>query len=99
MLYGAFIIAPRPSSKKKTSTSRPEKPRFNFRSCAWCQGTGVEGKGKSKKQCSVCDGQKRVLVEAPYSECPKCKGKGHISMNRRCKVCHGAGWNTYAYIE
>ena len=85
----------RPRSRLLESEQR--EVRFNLESCAWCNGTGKEG--KAQKQCSVCYGQGGLLAQHPSRKCLNCKGKGRVILGRRCKVCNGAGWSTYAHLE
>jgi len=98
-IYGLLSPPPKRPKKQKTASSPENKTRFNLKPCAWCNGTGLEGKGKSEKECSVCGGYKNVVVRQPQATCPKCKGKGRVSMGRKCKTCHGAGWENYGFLE
>lgn len=85
-----------PSKKLRPYAERETK--YNLEFCAWCKGTGKEGR-KSQRPCSVCRGQGSLLAEHPSRKCSNCKGKGRALLGRRCKVCHGAGWSTYAHLE
>ncbi len=101
IMYGAF------TTPRKVPVAEADVPagksKFSLEPCAWCKGTGLESKSKKKKkpdkQCRVCYGRGNVLVEQPSQNCPKCKGKGKRPLGRKCNVCDGAGWDTYAYFN
>ena len=92
-LYGIMI---RTSASPEPQV--PARSRYRLEYCAWCRGTGVEGK-RRPKVCSVCQGKGDVLVSQPSLLCPNCKGKGRVFMRRRCKVCQGAGWDDYVLVD
>lgn len=96
-IYGLLSPPPKRSAKKKRSSIPDDLTRFNLKPCAWCRGTGVEG--KKQQECSVCGGYKNVVVKRPHMVCPKCKGKGRVFMGRKCNTCRGAGWETYGFLE
>ena len=59
--------------------------------CAFCKGTGLAPKTKSR--CPVCAGQGSVKVPAPAVRCAYCKGRGEtpIRSGITCTVCRGRG--------
>lgn len=77
--------------------SERQEASFNLETCAWCKATGREG--KARKLCGVCYGRGSLLVKHPSRKCPNCRGTGRVFLGRRCKVCNGAGWSTYAHLE
>jgi hypothetical protein len=89
-LYGLFL------PEKKDLRKERHKTRFGPERCAWCKGSGVEG--KKGKGCSVCDGQGQVLVEQPSGRCRHCRGKGRVWLGGKCKICDGAGWSSYVLL-
>jgi len=86
-----------PGTKTSSGRAGRAETRYSFQRCAWCRGSGRIG--RAKKQCNVCYGQGSVLTEQPPRRCPKCKGKGKLALGRKCKVCFGAGWERYGYLE
>ena len=93
LVYGFF----KQGSGQPRAGSRQTEANYKIKRCAWCGGTGKQG--KRQKVCSVCHGQGSLLTAYPYHQCPNCKGKGRVFLRRRCKVCHGAGWKTYAHLD
>ena len=93
LVYG-FFKRGRPRVRRASGRS---EANYNIEPCAWCGGTGKEG--KKEKTCGVCRGQGSLLTAYPHNHCPKCKGKGRLLLGRRCKVCNGAGWENYAHLE
>jgi len=95
---GGFIagLLRRPRTRLQLEPERRETI-FNLEPCAWCKATGREG--KAQKQCSTCYGRGGLLVKQPSRKCSNCKGTGRVLLGRRCKVCNGAGWSTYAHLE
>ena len=89
LIYGLVI----PSSKPKP-LPQPGRTTYGLERCAWCSGTGSEGR-RRKKPCGVCVGHGNVLVRQPPFNCPECDGKGRKAMTRRCNVCKGSGWLDY----
>ncbi len=85
--------------KSQPQPKRKRKSSYRSGSCAWCKGTGMEGKKKRQKPCTVCDGQGQVLVNQPPQTCHKCKGKGRLSLGRKCDNCYGAGWEIYGHLD
>jgi hypothetical protein len=95
IIYG--LLSP---PRRREGVSGRRETRFTLERCAWCGGTGLEAKkGKAGRACAVCDGQGEVLVVPPPRRCSKCKGKGRVILGRRCKLCNGAGWSTYALLD
>ena len=94
---GAVYEFFRQRSPRSSSEARQSAANFNIESCAWCGGTGKEG--KKQKTCSVCRGQGSLLTAYPHERCSNCKGKGRVFLGRRCKVCRGAGWENYAHLD
>ena len=65
--------------------------------CGYCEGFGHVG----KPHCSVCSGERFVLVKQPANACPLCKGTGTATSHEIllyrgdcCTVCGGHGWAT-----
>jgi hypothetical protein len=85
--------------EEKDTAKQPgrAKSRFGPESCAWCRGTGIEKKGG--KACRSCYGPGSVLAVQPARRCHRCKGKGRLSLGRRCSVCEGAGWSNYVLLD
>jgi hypothetical protein len=92
LIYGFRTRAPEPAS--------PDSGRAKvlFEPCAWCEGSGWEGK-KKKRQCETCEGDGRVVVPVPPQKCSQCKGKGRSFLGRKCKACAGAGWENYSLMS
>jgi predicted RNA-binding Zn-ribbon protein involved in translation (DUF1610 family) len=38
------------------------------------------------EKCNICDGKKKVTIKNEKFECPKCNGKGSISLNKKWQV-------------
>ena len=92
-LFGLIYGLMTPNIKPKP-LPQPGRTKYGLEPCAWCNGTGTEGR-RRKKPCGVCVGHGNVLVRQPPFKCPECDGKGRKIMARRCKVCNGSGWLDY----
>lgn len=98
-IYG--VLAPTTPRPNRSSPAKPVpiRSRLALETCAWCQGTGVEGRKKSPQPCRICLGEGRVLTEQPTQPCPNCRGKGRLWGGRRCRVCEGSGLASFQVFE
>ena len=56
--------------------------------CAFCRGTGMNGK---YAKCSVCGGSGHIRIPPPALTCLYCRGDGHGVGGLTCPVCRGKG--------
>ncbi len=57
--------------------------------CAWCDGTGQDGKLGSR--CAVCGGNGDIKLAAFAITCLKCHGSGREGGALTCLACRGIG--------
>ncbi|MCB0172728.1 MAG: hypothetical protein KDI62_06445 [Anaerolineae bacterium] len=96
-IYG--VLTPTPPRRSSSAPPVPIRNRLALETCAWCRGTGLEGRKKSPQTCRVCLGEGRVLTEQPTRRCPRCRGKGRLLGGRRCPVCEGSGLASFQVFE
>ncbi|MCB0164526.1 MAG: hypothetical protein KDI79_09885 [Anaerolineae bacterium] len=96
-IYG--VLTPTTSRRLPSSALAAVRNRLALEMCAWCRGSGVEGRKKAQQPCRVCLGEGRVLTEQPTQRCPRCRGKGRLWGGRRCNVCEGSGLASFQVFE
>ena len=88
MEYSQQVLAR--SGRMRGTAKRGRIQRFVDRvGCAWCGGTGQDGKLGSR--CSVCGGNGNIKLAAFVVACMKCAGSGMEGGALTCLACRGIG--------
>jgi hypothetical protein len=88
--------------KSRRNNINPQSAEKVERSCAYCDGTGLERGSSgtvSPVRCRVCRGKHTNLVSKSWPRCIRCGGEGKqwyggglTKIKRPCPKCSGTGW-------